>query len=324
MALKVRRILRSLRPDIVHTNNLSGFSATIWCEAHRLQSMVIHTIRDYYLLCPRSNMFTQKGECSRPCLKCRFLTGPRRMLSRYVDSVTGISRFVLEKHIQLGLFSDRPTAVIHNPIHIPSTIANSNTSSSSLRIGFIGRIAPSKGLECMLESIACLPPDKAIEVVVAGTGKSEYVKKLKDTFDFLNIRFLGHVAPSSFFTAVDVVIVPSLWNEPFGRVVIEAYAYGIPVVASRRGGLCELITEGKTGYFFNPDDIKHLPEVINKLADDRGKLAAMKQQCRMEAMTFTPERIALQYLRIYSNTISTRLAVTSRIFAKKSLLSYRQ
>jgi len=73
-----------------------------------------------------------------------------------------------------------------------------------------------------------------------------------------NVRWLGWVAPAEFFERVDAVIMPSLWHEPFGRVVVEARAYGVPVIAAKRGGIPETIVPGETGVLFEPTGVAAL------------------------------------------------------------------
>jgi glycosyltransferase involved in cell wall biosynthesis len=82
------------------------------------------------------------------------------------------------------------------------------------------------------------------------------------------VRFVGRVEPRDFYPQVDTVVVPSLWNEPLGMVVAEAFAFGKPVIGSRRGGIPEMIRDGENGLLFEPDEPGELIRCLRRIHND--------------------------------------------------------
>jgi glycosyltransferase involved in cell wall biosynthesis len=292
------RILDAERPDVLHTHNLGGFSATAWKAAASRGIPIVHTARDYSLLCPR-NMFQRGENCQGQCWKCRPFAAPRRRLSRHVDAAVGISRFVLDRHRSFGYFPNaRLRTVIHNPYTPPEEASDLPESSSPLlRFGFLGRLSPMKGIEHLLKTVDTFehPP----EVYIGGTGEEAYVNRLREAYEHSRIHFLGFVDPTNFFAEIDVLVVPSVWHEPFGRVVIEAYAHGTPVIAARRGGLPEIVEEGTTGWTFDPDDASSLRRCIEWVRDAPQQVVAAGEAARSRADDFRLDRHVQQYTSVY-------------------------
>lgn len=292
------RLLDVEKPDIVHTHNLGGFTVAIWKAAAERKIAIVHTTRDYSLLCPR-NMFRSNENCQGQCWTCQPFAAPRCRLSRHVDVVVGISDFILNRHLRLGYFSNAHLrTVIHNPYNRPEdTHPSSACSHSALRFGFLGRLSPMKGVERLLEAVTTL--DDPPEVDIAGTGDDGYVRTLRNTYDHPNIRFLGFVDPTAFFSEIDVLVVPSVWHEPFGRVVIEAYAHATPVIASQRGGLPEIVCDGTTGWTFDPVETGSLRTCIERARNEPHRVEAMAKKAKAYASDFEVERHVDQYAFVY-------------------------
>ena len=86
-------------PDVIHTNNIAGFSVAVWNAARKRKVPVVHTLRDYYLLCPKTTMFDNGRRCQGQCFSCSIYSRVRRALSHYVGAVVGVSRFTLDRHL---------------------------------------------------------------------------------------------------------------------------------------------------------------------------------------------------------------------------------
>jgi glycosyltransferase involved in cell wall biosynthesis len=119
--------------------------------------------------------------------------------------------------------------------------------------GYIGRIDQDKGVEYMIDELSLLPVKlkNSIKLVLAGKGESEFVTKLQAKLVGIEHEFLGIAKPADFYSNIDVLIVPALWNEPFGRIVIESLSYMVPVLQSDRGGLKELYS-ANSSWIFTP------------------------------------------------------------------------
>lgn len=304
MAYEFSRILDCERPDIVHTNNVAGFSTAVWKHVKSRGLPLVHTLRDYYLMCPGSEMFRRGRNCDRRCMQCKILSTQRRRATRLVDTVVGISKFILERHLEHGYFKlSRYSRVIYNAYEAADPLpASAKQQVGLLRLGYLGRLAPIKGIELLLKTIAAnraLP----ISLTVAGTGRGEYEKLLQERYPLQNVDYLGYVRPETFFRSIDVLIVPSLWQEPMGRVVVESFSHGVPVVGSRRGGIPELIDEHSTGYLFEPSQPHDLTSVLLTCIENRRALEEMRPRCLLKAAQFLPTAIISQYLQTYDQLI---------------------
>lgn len=303
----VRRALREVQPALLHTNNLAGISCSAWGAAASLGVPIAHTLRDYYLLCPRSTMFYRRRNCSKQCASCKLVSVPKRLAAGAVSGVVGISKFVLKRHQQEGLFpASKISEVIPNsaPLHVGKKKWHSNRGAGAL--GFLGRLEPAKGIEVLLKTLADHNFCGWSEVIVGGRGAEDYERYLRHRYSDSRVKFAGHVDPASLFQRVNLLVVPSLWDEPFGRVVIEAYAHGVPVVASNRGGLTELVKDGATGFIFNPQSSGSLKSLLVRLASQSGLLEQLQRGVKSVESCYTPDAIAASYEKFFARVIERR------------------
>ncbi len=315
MARQVRNILVKINPHIVHTHNIAGFSVAVWATSKKLDLPVIHTIRDYYLMCPQTTMFKKDENCEKLCTICRFFSRPKYQLTRYVDVVTGVSRFAIKRHINHGYFQNIKQVVIYNGYNISAvasvlkkTKKRSNESKqparSIFRFGYLGQLNKAKGIELLLQAFLSLPPGQA-ELWIAGRGAMGYEAHLKNISDGNNnIHWLGFVQPAELLNALDVLVVPSLWHDPAPRVVLEATSSGIPVIGALRGGIPELIEENKTGFLFDPDNPGDLEKVMRKCISSPEQVRKMRKQAREWAKRFSSPRMVKEYLQVYEHELN--------------------
>lgn len=299
MAAAFAKVLDTVRPALVHTNNIAGFSSAIWKATKRRGVPVVHTLRDYHLLCVRATMFRNGRICGTPCADCRLLTLRRRRATRHVDTVVGISRAVLAEHLDRGLFAGAHNTIIYNPSRISPRMPRGNVGGEGrVTFGYLGRVSPEKGIEFLLHVLRSVGTE-GWHLRVGGTGDPEYMNRLGALAHGLPVEFAGHVDPEAFFPTIDVLIAPSLWHEPMGRIIIEAFGYGIPVVGSRRGGIPELIAEGVTGWTFDPSVPDDLRMRLEALSQAREQLTRMKDACREAALAFAPPVVARRYADLF-------------------------
>ena len=236
MARRLRAILQEQRPDIVHTSKVEDFSPIVWRVAKQLGCAVVHTVRDYGIMCPYGTMFRHGQNCASQCSDCRWITFLKRHLSATVDHVVGNHNAVLRPHLTSGYFRNAEQSVIANIYEPSSSAIVRHEASTVMRFGYLGRLHPTKGLDLLIDEFKLARLGSSAELVIAGEGESEYEESLKSRSSGSQILFLGQQRPSEFFARIDALIVPSLWAEPLARVIFEAYAHSIPVIASDRGG----------------------------------------------------------------------------------------
>lgn len=302
MSARVGSVLDRERPDIVHTHSLAGFSVGVWSQATRRRVPIVHTLHDYYLMCPPSAMYRTAGNCEGICARCLPFAAYRRRASQPVDAVVGVSRFILERHMRAGFFERCRTAkVIFNWLRVARRKAP-GTRKGPLVFGFIGRLCLEKGVEWLLEVFTASAHPGA-SLVVAGKGQPGLVDSLKARFSSPSVTFIGHVDPAAFYEQVDVVVVPSLWNEAFGRTAIEPLAYGIPVIASKRGGLAEIVEDGVTGILVDPHEAGSLARAMNRFCAEPDLAGRLGRNGPQRLSRFSEDSAFDAYASLYAQVI---------------------
>lgn len=264
---KINAIFESFKPDILFTNNLSGFSTRIWQLAKFKNIKTVHTIRDYYLQCPKTTKFKNGSNCNTLCLDCKALTNLKKRNSKNIDYVIGISDYVLQDHLKQGYFKDVKSEVVYNGFkfnYTPRKVKFLN--KNEVIFGYIGQINKEKGVELMLDSFNNLKHNTEWRLLVAGKVETEYLAHLKSINNSNKITYLGYTNSKAFFKKIDVLIVPSQWNEPFGRVVLEAIINNTIVITSKKGGINEIMKHNQNLTFnTNSADMSNLiDEIIKK------------------------------------------------------------
>jgi glycosyltransferase involved in cell wall biosynthesis len=305
MALTVRRTIAAIRPDIVHTNNLSGFSTLAWTEARRAGVPVAHTLRDYWLLCPLATMFRDGHQCAVICRRCRLASALRRRHSAVPLGVAGVSQHILNVHTEAGYF---PNAALQqriiNPIGEPGAgfTPHVRDRAKPVRLGYMGALHPSKGIGRLIDALQAIPRG-GWHLVVAGRGDPDYVAALRQRAAALPVDFIGFVEPDVFYSTVDIVIIPSIWDDPMPRIVLEAFTRGLPVIASRRGGIGELVTHGQTGYLFDPMQAGELEAALVQGLANADGLAQVGADGRRRVAALGLTEVAASYAAFYHATL---------------------
>lgn len=263
----VLKQIRDFKPDIISIHNTQGWSCSIWDAVSESNVPAIQVLHDLYLLCP-TNMFKNNVVCKKQCLTCKLMRLPYKSKSNKLKAVVGVSNFILDKYLSYGYFKDVPIKkVIYNSRKLSSTIVERKTDPGYINFGFIGTLAPNKGIEVLLRAYHKIKKPN-YKLFVAGAGKQDYEEYLKSKYKDDSIIFMGRVEPKDFFEEVDVTIVPSVGYEPLGMVVVESFAFGIPVIGSNIGGIPEMITEGINGMLFDPYKGGDLEKKLLKFEDD--------------------------------------------------------
>jgi len=150
-----------------------------------------------------------------------------------------------------------------------------------LRVGYFGQLAPHKGIHVLVEAARAVE-SRRFELVLHGpeTPHAAYVARLKGLAGGdPRIRFAGGYDNSridDLLAALDVSVVPSIWHENWPFVVLEAFRAGVPVVASRVGGLQEMVRDGVDGLLFEPGDAGQLAACLRRLLGEDGLLDRLK------------------------------------------------
>nr|WP_284506420.1 glycosyltransferase family 4 protein [Caballeronia sp. INDeC2] len=305
MSRKLADIIRREKPDIVNTANLSCLSVDAWRVASNAGVPIVHTIHDYYLLCPTATMLTGGKPCPSQCGVCSLYAKPKQIASAQVNAAVGVSGFVLQKHVENGFFSRAAKTTVINNCFTPTKESAGKQHSRQvdtvpLRLGMLGRVLPEKGLELLLEQLLA---DQKLDwtLAVGGTGDADYVDYIRTKYADPRVTFRGRVDPSDFLSGIDILVVPSIWNEPFGLVVLEAYSHGVPVVGSNTGGIPEII-EPRSNLLF---DVSRPETMIGKIHEAAALLddPSSHDRLRQHARKFSHDAMINAYVELYEGMV---------------------
>jgi glycosyltransferase involved in cell wall biosynthesis len=278
---EVRRLVRRCRADVVHVHNLYPMlSPAVLRVAESEGATVVVTLHNYRLMCLPAN-FLRDG---RTCELCLGKAPWRVVMYRcYRDSALGsaamatslvlhrglgsfdrvrrflaVSEFVRQKHIEAGVSPAR--------IRVKRNFAwaGPRRQGPGEYFLYLGRLAPEKGVETLLRAAR----DLSHRLVVVGEGpQGEILRRGAPP----TVEFRGSVTPEeapAILSRARALLVPSLWYEAAPRGILESYASGVPVVASRIGALPEVVEDGVTGLLVDPHKVGEWVEAMSRVADE--------------------------------------------------------
>lgn len=192
--------------------------------------------------------------------------------------------FVVENGIDLSLWQGPGNSSIRFELGIPA---------GTFVVAAAGRLTPEKGFDVLLRALA-LVRSRGTDVACIIAGQGEQLPHLEQLRTELGlgsrVHFLGFRRDMpAVYAAADVVGVPSTWQEPFGYTVVEAFATGRPVIASRVGGIPEIVTPD-TGYLTTPGDAEEIAQAIVALAVNPAVRVAMAEAARRRALEFSLDK----------------------------------
>ncbi len=166
--------------------------------------------------------------------------------------------------------------------------------------GYIGRLVPEKGVSVLLDACRQLPTS-GWQLRVAGRAPNGDAD-LRAQAAGLPVEFVGFVNPAEFLAGIDVLVVPSIWQEPFGLTIVEAYAAGVPVIGAASGGVAEIVSAVDPSNLVPPNDPAALARKMAELL--AGGVQALKPPDSAAVLARTePERVVDDYLRVYSQLL---------------------
>jgi glycosyltransferase involved in cell wall biosynthesis len=285
-SFRLARRLRELDPDVVHTNSLK--SALYGGVAARLAGVpAVWHVRD------------RIAPDYLPAIAVKLVRLASRILPSAVIANSQATLATLPKH--------RRSFVIPSSVVIPARARNGATHP--LRVGMVGRIAPWKGQHVFLEAFGRAFPggEETASVIGAplfGADEDRYALALQSLTREFGLE--GRVAFTGFrhdvageLAQLDVLVHASTTPEPFGQVVIEGMAAGVPVVAADAGGPAEIIDAGATGLLYPPGDASALAEALQRLATDSELRKRLGDAGREHALAFTPAIVAARIHDVY-------------------------
>jgi glycogen synthase len=251
---RLAELVARAKPELMHTNNLPGFSTAIWGVAQKHGIPVVHTVHDYHLLCPRVTLMQPDGS---PCRPHPLLCGQRtKRLMRWggaVSHLVAVSQHLRKRHAQL--FPDATMHVIRLNVAPPERTFLPPADRLTT-VGYLGSLERTKGIIELLEAARELGR-LGYQLRIAGKGR--LVAEVEAAAGREpNVTYEGQVdgeRKERFIARCDVGIVPSVWEEPGApsMTVLEWLAAGRPVLVSPRGGAAEVVDELEGAVPVEPD-----------------------------------------------------------------------
>ncbi len=321
---QLKQLIRRERPDLMHcTNVFPLISPAAYTAARRAHIPVVQSLHNYRLICPKAQ-FVRNGKVCELCMGKRFAwpaivhscyrnsrsasTAVAGMLayhwaagtwSQAVDKYVALTEFSRRKFIEGGLPAEK--------IDVKPNFLRNDPGIGAGKGGyavFVGRLSPEKGIETLLRAWQRL--GGAVPLKVVGDGPlADLVRSAADGDPA--IEWVGrrpHEEVMEIVGNAHCLVFPSDWYETFGLVTVEAYAKGIPVIASNHGAMGELIDHGRTGLHFEPANSDDLAAKVQQLwADPQGRLQ-MRNEARAEfEAKYTYDRNYEMLIRLYEQVL---------------------
>ena len=281
---RFRAVLEHFGPDVVHFHNLVGLGANLILEARRRGIPTLCTVHDHWGFCALNTLYRPSGHVCDDFEECHFCVPnvsnekgtslPLRLRRDYVqrclsevDHLVFPSGYLADVYAKAGFRPDR-MSVQSNGIEVERFAASPDgPARARLRIAVVGYLGEHKGFGLLLaamDRLLAMPELRGRwEVAIAGDGHLRgRIAKLAEDPDYRDhLQFPGKLAPAEipgFLADADVVLLPSLWPENEPVVMLEAIAAGVAQLASRIGGHCDLVDDGRSGLLFESGDVDDL------------------------------------------------------------------
>ena len=320
----VTRLIRHEKPDLVHVHNtFLMISPSIYSACCDAAVPVVQTLHNYRLLCPGGNLMRNGHACnlcargtllhsvvhgcyrdSRPATApLALMLAVHRALGTWttmVDCYIALTEFAARKFVEGGLPAHK-IAVKPNFVQPDPGIGNDSREYAL----FIGRLSPEKGADILLS--AWRHVKGSVPLLIIGDGPIR--ERLQSEFQCdSRMRFCGQLQRAEVFAALKrarFVVVPSRCYENFPVTIAEAYACGVPVIASALGAMEELVEDGRTGLLFRAGDAEELAKQVDWAWSHPNDLKHMRHECRREfELQYSAERNYQLLMAIYNRVLS--------------------
>lgn len=312
---QIRSLVRRHRPDILHFHNIFPMLSPAALTAVGSEpAATVMTLHNFRLLCLPAT-FLRAGRPCESCLgklpwkgvlhRCYRGSAPasaaiatslglHRGLGsfRRVQLYFAVSRFVRDKYVAAGFPADR---LIVKPNFAQSEVRRVGPGHYFL---YLGRLSTEKGVQTLVELWRNVPA--RLLIVGDGPERASLAAAAPPS-----VEFLAPVSPPEvprLIAEARALLIPSIWYEGSPRVILEAYAAGVPVIASRIGGLPEIVRDGESGLLANPGDRDSWTRMIERVLDDTASVRLGAGARRLWDERYTPDcaRRALEHAYSYA------------------------
>lgn len=321
---EIRALVRRQRPDVVHVHNVVPLitpSVYYACRDERVP--VVQTLHNFRLLCP-SALLLRNGRICEECPQHSLARSVRHACYRRSRVQTMAVARMLSVHRRMGTWQSKVDAYIALTRSCHRTFAQygvpagrlfvkpnflaSPPEPSSRHQGFVlflGRLSVEKGLHTLLRASQRF---RDIPLKIAGDGPlREELRCTAKANALEHVDLLGHRPASEcldLLGAARFLVMPSEWYETFGLTLVEAFACGKPVVASRLGAMAELVEHGRTGLLFEPGNAQDLADKVRWMVENEDVAMEMGRNARaVFEEKYTAERNYEMLIGIYGRVV---------------------
>jgi glycosyltransferase involved in cell wall biosynthesis len=222
------------------------------------------------------------------------------------DVVISPSHYLERMYRQSGFFTGTNIEVMPNPAPTYDISPRKGRSAGPLKLLFVGQLAQHKGLAFLVDAISTLPIDARL--MIAGDGVLRRWTE-KHASENERITYLGYMPPGEIvnvFGVVDALVVPSLCYENSPTVIYEGLQAGLPILASRIGGVGELVEEGKNGFLFIPGDRGDFLRALTILDQRKDEFAQRRDETSKTVADYSLPKYAERLERVCAEAIKHR------------------
>lgn len=303
-----RQLLHRQRADIVHFQHVAHLSASLIPSMSTLGYPLVLSLHDFFFACHLVHLMNSAGQlCPGPqrgerCITClrdvasaeavrhrfAFMTQVLQVPRRVIVPSAFLARRMTDEfpflHDRLQVIAPGlplpPGSARSEKNSVPAAPVASPSPGQPLRLVSIGALLPYKGAHVLIDALKGLPADRVqaswygIEVA----SRQTYAEELRQAAAGLNVSWRGtydRAELRAILAAHDVLVIPSICEETFSLVVREALQAGLPVIASRRGALPEVVEDGRNGLLFEPENAADLRCCLQRLLDEPALLARL-------------------------------------------------
>jgi len=321
----MRAVLKKVRPDVVHFHNIFFILTPSVYQACRDENVpVVQSLHNFRPLCSNALLFRNNTICEE-CIetkdlrrgiyhkcykKSRLLTAAIvrtmrhhwqkgtwiNMVNRYIMA----SEFGCQKYTASGIPRDKIS--IKPNIIYPDTPKQNQDKGYAL---YVGRLSGEKGVSVLLEAWKSI---NNIPLKIAGDGPlTNELKSYVHSHKIENVEFLGFISKDQYkiyMSGAKFLVIPSVCYENFPCVVVEAYSYGIPIIASDLGSLPEIVLDKLTGVVFKPGDSNDLVRKVQWLTEHKDELPSMRENIRQQYKElYSAQRVYEMLMTVYKQVV---------------------
>jgi glycosyltransferase involved in cell wall biosynthesis len=321
---ELRRLFQRKKPNLVHVHNtLPLISPAVYHAAQSEGIVVCLTLHNYRLLCPNALFFRNDMVCedcigrflawpgirnacyrrSRPTtIVVSFMNSFHRLLGTWknkIDVYIALTEFSKQKFIQAGFPKNK---IVVKPNFVENGSYFFGTELAKKRVGalFVGRLSREKGIETLLKAWKIIGRSFPLKIIGDGPLAS-FVRNTVSARD--GIFLLGQrpiLEVYDLMAKASILVFPSECYETFGRVAMESFSQGTPVISSNIGAMAEMINHGHTGLHFETGNFQDLADKVLWANEHPNEMERMGRNARREyEAKYTPERNYQMLMSIY-------------------------